>query len=72
MSPPNLVVNHKLVPELQQEEVTPENIAAEAMNLLSSDPSRQKITAGYEQMRSLLGEVGVCDQVAQEIMALVI
>ena len=72
MSPPNLVVNHKLVPELQQEEVTPENIAAEAMKLLSSNPSRQKITAGYEQMRSLLGEVGVCDRVAQEIMALVI
>ncbi len=72
MSPPNLVVNHKLVPELQQEEVTAENIAAEAIKLLSSKASRQKITAGYRQMRSLLGEVGVCDRVAQEIMALVI
>ena len=72
MSPPNLVVKHKLVPELQQEEVTAENIAAEAMKLLSSKASRQKITAGYGQMRSLLGEVGVCDRVAQEIMALLI
>ena len=72
MSPPNLVVKHKLVPELQQEEVTAENIATEAMKLLSSQASRQKITAGYRQMRSLLGEVGVCDRVAQEIMALVI
>ena len=31
MSPPNLVVNRKLVPELQQEEVTAENIATEAL-----------------------------------------
>ena len=72
MSPPNLVVNHKLVPELQQEEVTAENIAVEAIKLLSNTASRQKITAGYRQMRSLLGEVGVCDRVAQEIMKLVI
>lgn len=69
MSPPNLVINRKLVPELQQEAVTAENIATEAIKLLSDITKRQEIIAGYQHMRSLLGEVGVCDRVAQEIFS---
>ena len=72
MSPPNLIVNRQIVPELKQEEVTAENIATEAIALLSSSDRRQQITHGYQQMRSLLGTEGVCDRVAQEIMALLI
>ncbi|MEL6438736.1 MAG: lipid-A-disaccharide synthase [Cyanobacteria bacterium J06621_8] len=72
MSPPNLVLNRLLVPELQQEAVTADNIAAEAIKLLTDDGARSKITQGYQEMRSLLGDVGVCDRVAQEIFALVI
>ena len=71
MSPPNLVLNRKLVPELQQEAVTADNIANEAIALLLDPLARQKINAGYQQMRSLLGEVGVCQRVAQEIFDLI-
>ncbi len=70
MSPPNLVVNRKLVPELQQEGVTADNITTEAIRLLSNKSARQDISAGYQQMRSLLGKIGVCDRVAQEIVSI--
>ncbi len=70
MSPPNLVVNRKLVPELQQEGVTADNITTEAIRLLSNQSARQEISTGYQQMRSLLGKIGVCDRVAQEIVSI--
>lgn len=70
MSPTNLVVNRKLVPELQQEEVTAENIANKAIELLSDLHTRQEIVAGYREMRSHLGTVGVGDRVANEIIDL--
>jgi lipid-A-disaccharide synthase len=71
MSPPNLVVNRLIVPELQQEEVTAENITREAIKLLANSDIQPEITAGYQEMRSLLGTVGVCDRVAAEIFQLV-
>ena len=69
MSPANLVVNRKLVPELQQEEVSSENITNEALKLLSGFHNRE-IIAGYQEMRSRLGTVGVGDRVANEIINL--
>lgn len=71
MSPANLVVNRMIVPELQQEEVTAENITREAIKLLPNSDTQPEITAGYQEMRSLLGTVGVCDRVAAEIFKLV-
>ncbi|MGF1590258.1 MAG: lipid-A-disaccharide synthase [Pleurocapsa sp.] len=70
MSPPNLIVNRKIIPELQQEAVTADNITTEAIGLLSNLQIQREISAGYQQMRSLLGSVGVCDRAAQEIINL--
>ena len=70
MSPPNLILNRQLVPELQQEAVTPENITLKAIELLSNPKARQEIKAGYQEMRSLLGKVGVCERAAQEMINL--
>ena len=72
MSPPNLVANQRIVPEFQQEEVTSANIAKEAIQILSDSARRQKIARDYQQMRSLLGTVGVCDRTAKEIISLAI
>ena len=69
MSPPNLILDRKLVPELQQEEVTADNIFNEAIQILSDLERRQQITEGYKEMRSLLGTVGVCDRTAKEIVS---
>lgn len=67
-SPTNLVVMKPIVPELLQEQATPENITQAAMELLLNPDRRQQTLADYTQMRRCLGEVGVCDRAAREIL----
>ena len=70
-SPPNLVVMKPIVPEFLQEQATPENIIQTAMELLLNPSRREQTLADYQEMRQSLGEVGVCDRVAQEILQMV-
>ncbi|MCA1991756.1 MAG: lipid-A-disaccharide synthase [Coleofasciculus sp. S288] len=70
MSPPNLVVMRSIVPELLQEQATPENIVQEALELLFNSDRRRQTLADYQEMRQLIGEVGVCDRAACEILQL--
>ena len=51
MSPPNLIVNREIVPELQQELVTADNITKKALELLLNQRVRQQIAKDYQQMR---------------------
>ncbi|MEH2419779.1 MAG: lipid-A-disaccharide synthase [Nostoc sp.] len=67
-SPPNLVVMKPIVPEFLQEQATPENIIQAAMELLLNPSRREQTLLDYEEMRQSLGEVGVCDRAAQEIL----
>ncbi|MEH2326262.1 MAG: lipid-A-disaccharide synthase [Nostoc sp.] len=67
-SPPNLVVMKPIVPEFLQEQATPENIIQAAMELLLNPSRREQTLLDYQEMRQSLGEVGVCDRVAQEIL----
>ncbi len=70
MSPPNLVDMKPIVPELLQEQATPENIVQNALELLLNPSRKEQTLADYQQMRTCLGEVGVCDRAAVEILAL--
>lgn len=70
MSPPNLVVMRSIVPELLQEQATPENIVKESLDLLLNPERRQQTLTDYQEMRQLLGEVGVCDRAAKEMLQL--
>ena len=72
MSPPNLIVEREIVPELQQEEVTADKITSETITLLTNSQTRQQMIEDYQQMRSLLGTRGVCTRAAQEIINLVV
>ncbi|MEH1849739.1 MAG: lipid-A-disaccharide synthase [Nostoc sp.] len=67
-SPPNLVVMKPIVPEFLQEQATPENIIQAAMELLLNPSCREQTLVDYQEMRRSLGEVGVCDRAAQEIL----
>jgi lipid-A-disaccharide synthase len=67
-SPPNLVVMKAIVPEFLQEEATPENIIQTAMELLLNPTRREQMLADYQEMRQSLGEIGVCDRAAEEIL----
>ena len=71
ISPPNLVANKQIVPELLQEQATPENITQAALELLLNSQRRQQTLADYQQLRSCLGEVGVSDRAAQEILQMI-
>ncbi|QLE51657.1 lipid-A-disaccharide synthase [Nostoc sp. C057] len=70
-SPPNLVVMKPIVPEFLQEQATAENIIQSAMELLLNPSRREQTLLDYEEMRQSLGEVGVCDRAAQEILQMV-
>ncbi|MEH2295521.1 lipid-A-disaccharide synthase [Nostoc sp.] len=67
-SPTNLVVMKPIVPEFLQEQATPENIIQAAMELLLNPSRREQTLLDYEEMRQCLGEIGVCDRAAQEIL----
>jgi lipid-A-disaccharide synthase len=69
MSPANLVEMQPIVPELMQDEATPDRIASESLELLLNQERRDRMLAEYSQMRSALGDTGVCDRVAAEILA---
>jgi lipid-A-disaccharide synthase len=69
-SPVNLVVMREIVPEFLQEQATPENITQAAMELLLNPKNREKTLENYQQMRDSLGELGVCDRTAQEILTM--
>ena len=68
MSPPNLIMMKEIVPELLQEDATVECIVKKSLELLLNSEYRQKTLSSYKEMRSLLGETGVCDRVANEIL----
>ena len=70
MSPPNLVVMRPIVPEFLQEQATPANIVQASLELLLNPSRRQQTLADYQEMRQALGEVGVGDRAAQEILQL--
>lgn len=67
-SPPNLVMMKPIVPELLQEQATPENITQAALELLLNPERKEQMLADYQEMQQRLGEVGVCDRAAKEIL----
>jgi lipid-A-disaccharide synthase len=69
MSPTNLVEMQPIVPELLQDEATADRIAAESLELILNTERRDRMLSDYHQMRQALGEPGVCDRVAQAILA---
>jgi lipid-A-disaccharide synthase len=70
MSPPNLVQMKPIVPEFLQHHATPDRIAQTSIDLLTNAQRRAKTLADYQEMRQALGQPGVCDRAAQEILKL--
>ena len=70
ISPVNLVTMEPIVPELIQQQATPDAIATEALRLLQDPVHRQQMLDGYTRMRQALGEPGVVDRAAEAILKL--
>ncbi|MFN9645354.1 MAG: lipid-A-disaccharide synthase [Cyanobacteriota bacterium] len=69
ISPVNLVLNERLVPELLQDQFNPETIAAAVAELLPADSAaRRRQLEGYDRLRAALGEPGVTRRAAAAIL----
>jgi len=69
ISPVNLVVEQRLVPELLQDELTPEAMVAALEPLLKlGSPERDRLLAGYDALRRCLGEPGVTRRAAAAVL----
>jgi lipid-A-disaccharide synthase len=69
ISPVNLVLEERLVPELLQDAFTPEAIVAEVEPFLLPDSqARQRVLDGYRRLRGALGEPGVTRRAAEAIL----
>ena len=70
ISPVNLLMKERLVPELVQNEFTPEAIVELAIPLLEASTPYSKMLQGYARFKNFLGEPGVTDRAAKEIIDL--
>ena len=68
ISPVNLVLGERLVPELLQDELTPEAVVEAALPLLNGATARAEVLEGYGRLRCALGEPGVTRRAANAIL----
>ncbi len=68
ISPVNLLLKERLVPEFLQEDFTADQLVAQAIPLLERSDARQTMLSGYERLRQTLGEPGVTDRAAAAIL----
>src|SRR5690606_14415077 len=62
---PNLILGKAAVPELIQNDVTPERVAAEARRILDDPQLASRIRADLAEVRHLLGEPGAARRAAR-------
>ena len=68
ISPVNLLLKERLIPELLQEDFNAERLVTLAIPLLESRVERQTVLDGYQRLRDTLGQPGVTDRAAGAIL----
>jgi lipid-A-disaccharide synthase len=68
ISPVNLVLQERLVPELLQDQFSAEAVVREALPLLEDVQARERVADGYQRLREALGEPGVTRRAAAAIL----
>ncbi|MGB9432822.1 MAG: lipid-A-disaccharide synthase, partial [Candidatus Acidiferrum sp.] len=66
----NLIAEKKVVPELVQNDFTPERVAAEILRLLQDPNARSTMRTGLAEVRKHLGPPGAAERAADAITAL--
>jgi lipid-A-disaccharide synthase len=64
---PNLIAERKIVPELVQDDFTPDRVAAETLQLLQDPNARRTLRTGLAEVRKRLGPPGAVDRAAESI-----
>ncbi|WP_413443062.1 lipid-A-disaccharide synthase [Synechococcus sp. MIT S1220] len=67
ISPVNLLLQERLVPELLQDELTAQGLVEQAIPLLEGGAARERMLDGYRRLRATLGQPGVTDRAAAAI-----
>lgn len=65
---PNIVAGRKIVPELLQQEATPENIAQETVAILTDSALHRHILEELDEVKQKIGEGGAIGRVANVIL----
>lgn len=65
----NIVAGQRIVPELIQAELTPENLAREGRQLLSDESRAQRMRSELLRIREKLGSPGASRRVAEAVLA---
>jgi lipid-A-disaccharide synthase len=65
---PNLVAGKRIVPELIQDDFTPERTAEEAIALLTDASTRDEMRAALAQVRQQLGTPGATARAAETVL----
>jgi len=68
---PNLLANEEVYPEFLQNDLTPENVAGAALDLLQNEARRKKIKSQLAQVIASLGEAGAPRRAADAILSLI-
>ena len=68
ISPVNLLLKERLVPELLQDELSAEALVQQALPLLEGGAELQRMLDGYQRLRTTLGQPGVTDRAARAIL----
>jgi len=63
----NLIAEKKVVPELVQDDFTPDRVAADILRLLQEPNARSSMRAGLAEVRQRLGPPGAVDRAADSI-----
>ncbi len=66
----NLIMNRKVVTELIQDNLTPQNITSELKAILHDSTRQIRLLEDYSELRERLGNAGASDNAAKEIIAL--
>jgi lipid-A-disaccharide synthase len=64
----NLVAGKRVVPELIQDDFTPERVAAEALDMLTNPARAASIRQDLQEVRRRLGTPGASDRAAQAVL----
>jgi lipid-A-disaccharide synthase len=67
---PNLILGKRVVPELLQQDCTPQRISTEVLKLLDSPAARDEMLAGLAEVRGKLGPGGAISRAADIIVGM--
>lgn len=68
---PNIIMGKRIMPELWQDDVTPEGITQELLPIIQDDKRHQELQEAMAAVRHTMGTPGAVDRIAQQIYTFV-